>query len=217
MSVRKRIAALLFGGFELLDVFGPLEAFGILSNEKMYQVVTVAERAAPIASAQGPTSLPDFSFDDCPPLDMFLVPGGIGTRREVINDPLLQWLRDRAAAASIVMSVCTGTALLAKAGLLDGRRATTNKRNFAWASSNGPQVKWVKEARWVEDGKFWTSSGVSAGIDMTLAVIATIANAETAEQIAIQMEYDWHRNAEWDPFAKIHGLIELSKCDESKK
>jgi transcriptional regulator GlxA family with amidase domain len=207
MSERKKIAAILFDGFELLDVFGPLEAFGILSYQKTYEVITVAARLSPVASAQGPKTAPDFSFDDCPLLDMFLIPGGIGTRREVNNDLLLQWLRDRTAAAANVMSVCTGAAVLARTGLLDGRRATTNKRSFAWASGNGPKVNWVKEARWVEDGKFWTSSGVSAGIDMALAVIARVASSETAEQIATQMEYDWHRNAGWDPFARIHGLV----------
>jgi transcriptional regulator GlxA family with amidase domain len=104
------------------------------------------------------------------------------------------------------MSVCTGAALLARSGLLDNRRATTNKMNFAWVAGNGPKVNWIKEARWVEDGKFWTSSGISAGIDMALAVIAQISSSETADQVATRMEYDWHRDAHLDPFAKIHGL-----------
>ncbi len=109
--------------------------------------------------------------------------------------------------AEIVTSVCTGAALLAKAGLLDGRRATTNKRSFKWVADQGPKVAWVKEARWVDDGKFSTSSGVSAGIDMALSVIARIADAETAARIAVQMEYEWHRDAGWDPFARVHGLV----------
>jgi transcriptional regulator GlxA family with amidase domain len=86
-------------------------------------------------------------------------------------------------------------------------RATTNKRAFAWATSQGDKVNWEKEARWVEDGKFFTSSGVSAGMDMSLAVIGKLLGQETADQIAIWTEYEWHREAGWDPFAKIHGLV----------
>ena len=150
----------------------------------------------------------DYSLADCPRIDVMLVPGGIGTRREVQTALLLDWLRQRAAQAEIVSSVCTGAALLARAGLLDGRRATSNKLSFKWVTEQGPAVEWIlRQARWVEDGKFATSSGVSAGIDMTLALIARLASAERAEQIAIRMEYEWHRDPPWDPFAKIHGLV----------
>ena len=96
--------------------------------------------------------------------------------------------------------------MVAHAGLLDGRRATTNKLAFKWVTEQGPAVDWVKQARWVEDGKFATSSGVAAGIDMTLALIARLSSAERAELIATRMEYEWHRDAGWDPFAKIHQL-----------
>jgi transcriptional regulator GlxA family with amidase domain len=89
---------------------------------------------------------------------------------------------------------------------LDGRRATTNKRAFVWVESQGPRVNWIKQARWVEDGKFATSSGVSAGIDMALALIARLVDAEAAERAATAMEYEWHRDSSWDPFAKIHGF-----------
>ncbi|MGH7863659.1 MAG: DJ-1/PfpI family protein, partial [Candidatus Binataceae bacterium] len=136
-----------------------------------------------------------------------LVPGGIGTREEATNQRLLKWIADRAASAEYVMSVCTGAGLLACAGVLDGRRATTNKLVFNWVAEQGPRVKWVKEARWVEDGKFVTAAGVSAGIDMALAVIAKLSSEETASKAALYMEYDWHRDAAWDPFAKLAGLV----------
>jgi transcriptional regulator GlxA family with amidase domain len=116
-------------------------------------------------------------------------------------------LKQRAGQAETVSSVCTGAALLARAGLLDGRRATSNKRSFKWVTEQGPAVEWIRQARWVEGGKFATSSGVSAGIDMTLSLIAKLAGAENAEQIAIRMEYEWHRDPAWDPFAKTHGLV----------
>ncbi len=203
----KVIGALLFEGFELLDVFGPLEAWGMLSSGGQWRVVTTAERAGPVQSAQGPQAVAESSLSDCPRLDVILVPGGIGTRREVANEALLDWLRTRAAAAEVVTSVCTGSSLLARAGLLDGRRATSNKASFAWVQSQGPAVQWVKEARWVEDGRLVTSSGVAAGIDMTLAVIAKLAGMDVAERIAVRMEYEWHRDASWDPFARVHGLV----------
>jgi len=138
---------------------------------------------------------------------LILVPGGIGTREGVRDAKLLGWLRERAQQAEIVTSVCTGAALLAKAGILDGIGATTNKLVFKWVEEQGPAVKWIKQARWVEDGKFVTSSGVSAGIDMALAVIARLVGSEVAENAATFMEYEWHRDASQDPFAKIHGLV----------
>jgi transcriptional regulator GlxA family with amidase domain len=207
MADGKTLGIVLFEGFELLDVFGPAEAFGMLAELGQGKVLTVAAEAGPVASAQKLRAVADHGFADCPHLDIMLVPGGIGTRHAVKDAAMLEWLGKRAADAEVVTSVCTGSAVLAAAGLLDGKRATTNKRAFKWVAEQGPRVNWVKEARWVEDGKFATSSGVSAGIDMALAQIARIYGQETADQVAIAMEYDWHRDASWDPFAKIHGLV----------
>jgi transcriptional regulator GlxA family with amidase domain len=206
-SLPRTLGVLLFEGFELLDVFGPCEAYASRDLDDAFRIVMVAEKAGPIASAQGPRAVAEFGFDDCPPVDILLIPGGIGTRREVYRNSLIAWLRERAARAELITSVCTGAALLASTGLIDGIRATTNKRSFAWVRSQGWRVNWVKQARWVEDGKFLTSSGVSAGIDMALAVIARLVGAEVAEKAAVSMEYEWHRDSEWDPFAKIHGLV----------
>jgi transcriptional regulator GlxA family with amidase domain len=208
MGSQRTVGVLLFEGFELLDVFGPLEAWGMHAEiADACKIVMTAEALGAVKSAQGPRVMADHALADCPPIDLILVPGGIGTRREIKNAPLLEWLRQRAAEAEIVTSVCTGAALLAHAGLLDGRRATTNKLAFKWVTEQGPAVDWVKQARWVEDGKFATSSGVAAGIDMTLALIARLSSAERAELIATRMEYEWHREPSWDPFAKIHGLV----------
>jgi transcriptional regulator GlxA family with amidase domain len=200
----KTLGVVLYPGFELLDVFGPLEMFGNLTG--VIEIVMVAQEKGAVISAQGPAVLAAHGFADCPPLDLILVPGGMGTRTEVDNPIILDWLAKRVDAAEIAMTVCTGTALLARAGVLDGRQATTNKMMFSWVAEQGPKVAWVKEARWVEDGKFVTSSGVSAGIDMALAVIARLAGESISETLAVATEYEWHRDASWDPFAKIHGL-----------
>jgi len=203
-ETQRTLGVVLFPGFELLDVYGPLEAFGHLPEA--FRIVQVAEHAGPIASAPGVRVVADAAMADAPKLDWLLIPGGIGTRREVDNPKLLEWLRARAETAERVAGVCTGASLLARAGLLDGRRATTNKAVFGWVKSQGPKVDWVPQARWVHDGRFSTSSGVSAGIDMTLDLIAKYVSADTSEALAKAMEYDWHRDSSWDPFAKVWGL-----------
>ena len=194
----KIIGVLLFPEFELLDVFGPLEMFGMLED---VSIRLVAERDRDVASAQGPRSAIDDVFADDAAYDILLVPGGRGTRREVDNAALLAWLQAKAAKTEYVASVCTGSALLAKAGLLDGLPATTNKLAFDWVRAQGPKVDWRLRARWVEAGKFWTSSGVSAGMDMSLALIARLRGVAVAEQAAAWAEYSWHRDPADDPFA----------------
>jgi transcriptional regulator GlxA family with amidase domain len=197
----RTVGVLLFPQFELLDVFGPLEAFGSWVVRDHFRVLTVAARAGAVASVQGPHAVADHGFADCPHLDIVLVPGGMGTRPGVDDTALTSWIAARAADAELMTSVCTGAALLARAGVLDGRRATTNKRSFDWVVSQGPRVTWLRRARWVDDGRVVTSSGVSAGIDMALAVIARLTDVATAEKVARVMEYEWHRDPDDDPFA----------------
>ncbi|MCZ6503536.1 MAG: DJ-1/PfpI family protein [Gammaproteobacteria bacterium] len=200
------LGAILYEGFELLDMFGPLEMFTAIPPDKL-QVVMVAEAKGPVAAgsmtmAPGlPKVVADFDFSDAPALDIILLPGGVGTVPELENEKLLSFLRERAAKAQITASVCTGSALLARAGLLDGKRATSNKQFFSLATSQSQKVDWVERARWVDDGQFVTSSGVSAGTDMALAIIARLFGQETADQTAEAAEYTWHRDADEDPFA----------------
>jgi len=204
MTNRLTLAGVLFEGFELLDLFGPLEMFGLLPEH--FALCLAAENGGIVTSAQGPAAVADYRFDDSPQFDLLLVPGGRGTRREVDNPVLLEWLRAQAQGARYLTSVCTGSALLARAGLLDGLRATTNKAAFEWVASQGERVDWQRKARWVEDGRLFTSSGVSAGMDMSLAVIADLLGEECAQQVATWSEYDWHRDPGWDPFAAVYGL-----------
>jgi transcriptional regulator GlxA family with amidase domain len=206
-----QIGALLFEGFELLDLFGPLEMFGLLG--KRARIHMLAQIPGPIASTAGPACLADTPLaavaDNNLALDILLIPGGQGTRREVNNPGLLAQLRRASDRARHTASVCTGSALLAKAGLLDGKRATTNKHKLAyhWVTTQSPAVTWVPEARWVVDGKFFTSSGISAGTDMALALIAHLCGPDTARAIAQRAEYEWQENPARDPFAKLNGLV----------
>lgn len=198
----RTLGVLLFPEFELLDVFGPLEVFGNRVVKHEFRVCTIAEMAGPVASAQGPAAVADHALAAAPPLDILLVPGGMGTRREVDHPLVTRWIAARAVDAELVLSVCTGAALLARAGVLDGRRATTNKLSFEWVVSQGPLVEWVHKARWVEDGKIFTSSGVSAGIDMSLAVVAKTVDPAAASELARVMEYTRHTDSTDDPFAR---------------
>jgi transcriptional regulator GlxA family with amidase domain len=198
--VPRTLGAVLYPQFELLDLYGPLEMLGSLG--KHLRIVTVAEQTGPVASAQGPATVAEHSFAGAPKLDLVLVPGGVGTFPQLANEAMLGFLRTRAREAEVMMSVCTGSALFAKAGLLDGRRATSNKQFFDLAKQQGPKVEWVPEARWVEDGPMVTASGVSAGTDMALAVVARLYGRAVAEQIAALTEYEWQSDPTRDPFAK---------------
>lgn len=200
---RRLVDVVLFDRFELLDVFGPLELYG--AQRDRFAIRLIGPGAGPVTSAQGPKVLADCGYSDAPAPGVVLVPGGIGTRSLVDDRGFCDWLAAWAGGAQLVTSVCTGSALLAAAGLLDGYRATSNKRSFAWAVSQGPKVEWVAKARWVQDRDRWTSSGVAAGMDMTLAVIARLCGDRAAEDLADAVEYDWHRDPGWDPFAARWG------------
>jgi transcriptional regulator GlxA family with amidase domain len=199
-SIRSRhIATVLFEGFELLDVFGPLEIFGMLPER--FTMSLVGPMAGPVRSSHGPQVIADFSYLDAPQADVVLVPGGMGNRTLLNDKAFLAWLAEWASSAELVASVCTGSVLLSCAGLLKGYRATSNKRLFAWAAEHGAEVEWVPEARWVEDRNRWTSSGYAAGMDMTLAIIARLHGEPLATQVAQDIELEWHRDPTRDPFA----------------
>lgn len=201
----KTLAAFVFPGFETLDYFGPMEMLGGLGEET--EIITVAQTLYPVASVHGQRIVPDRQISDGVDYDLLLIPGG-DTALDVGHDEdLLAWLRDTSARAERVMTVCTGSILLGMSGVLDGKRATTNKRDFTATVPLAPKVNWVKEARWVQDGKLYTSSGVSAGMDMALAVMADLFGMPVADRIALGCEYEWHKDATRDPFAHLAGLV----------
>jgi putative intracellular protease/amidase len=193
------VGAVLFEGFELLDFYGPLEMFGLL--EAAARITIVAEKAGAVRSSHGPCSMAEATMAGSGGFDVLLIPGGIGTRKEIANPPFLAELKRLSEASRLVATVCTGSFLLAKTGLINGRKATSNKRVFQLVTDLAPRVNWIAKARWVEDGKYFTSSGVSAGMDMALAVIARLCGREKSLEIASRAEYEWHEDASRDPFA----------------
>lgn len=193
-----RLGAILYNDFELLDAYGPMEMFGALGDD--VEICVIGETSERIKSSAGPATHVDYTFDNAPELDLTLLPGGIGTVPELKNETLLDFLRVRCPTAQINMSVCSGSALLARAGLLDGLRATSNKMFFSLASSQSDNVDWVEAARWVDAGAYVTSSGVSAGTDMAVAVIARLFGEQRAREVCAYTEYQWHEDADHDPF-----------------
>ncbi len=201
----RTLAALVFPGFETLDYFGPIEMLGGFGKET--EIITVAQKSDPVPSCHGQRIVVDKILSEKNDYDLLLIPGGDAALVEGQDEELLQWLRTASENAERVMAVCTGTVLLGMSGVLDGCRATTNKLDFTDTVHRAPNVEWVKEARWVQDGKYFTSSGVSAGMDMALAVMADLFGMKMAEKLALGCEYEWHKDASRDPFAKLAGLV----------
>ena len=192
------ITALVFDNFETLNLFGPIEMFGSLSEHYRIQFTSIA--GGIIRSKHGVLMQTIAVTELAYQTDIVLVPGGFGTRQLVYNPSFLQTLTALTHQADWVLSVCTGSALLAKSGVLDGKRATSNKLAWQWVISQSNKVNWVAQARWVVDGKFYTSSGVSAGMDMALGFIADRHDIDTARQIANHTEYRWQENSGMDEF-----------------
>lgn len=190
---------LLFNDFETLDVFGPVEILG-KHNDK-YSIHYYSMDGGLIRNNDGISMLTLKLEELRNAPDVFLIPGGMGTRIEVENKLLIQKINDIAKASQYVLTVCTGSALLAATGLLDHKNATSNKRAFDWVVMMGPDVNWNKKARWVVDGKFYTSSGVSAGMDMTLGFLADRHGMDVAKKIASRIEYNWIADKDNDSFA----------------
>lgn len=194
------VAILLFNNFETLDAFGPAEIFGRLTDH--YQVSFYSLTGGLIGNPHGVSIMTKSLTDVENGADIFLIPGGYGTREEVNNSLLIDTIRKISQLSKYVLTVCTGTSLLARTGLLDGKKATSNKIAFDWVTTQGPEVIWIRKARWVVDGKYYTSSGVSAGMDMTLGFLANIHGIEFARKLAHAIEYNWQEDKEEDGFCK---------------
>lgn len=194
---RKRVGILIFDEVEVLDFCGPFEVFSVTrldeakrrETDSPFEVVLIAEKSEPVVACGGMRVLPDFTLESCPPLDLLVVPGGWGTRRELGNRRLLDWIATRAAQVETLASVCTGAMLLGHAGLLDGHRATTHWRSLNWMRESFPAVTVEEAYNVVEDGALLTSAGISAGIDMALRVVVRICGETIARATARHMEY----------------------------
>jgi len=192
-----QVNILLFDGFETLDAFGLVE---ILGKVEGYRLNYYSLNGGIIVSAQN-TSVVTENIEVAVKDGILVIPGGRGTRTLVKDEPFIRMLKEMAEQSCYCLSVCTGSALLAKTGLLNDRNATSNKKAFRWAASVNTEVRWIKNARWVVDGKYYTSSGVSAGMDMVLGFIKDRLGEEEAMRIADHIEYIWNSDCNKDMFA----------------
>ena len=196
---RLRAGILIFPDVEVLDFCGPFEVLSVTRLEESrrredpspFEVLLVAETLDPVRATGGMTVLPHADLDHCPPLDILVVPGGWGARPALENGRLVSWIAGRAAQAKVTASVCTGALLLGKAGLLEGRRATTHWWTLDWMESLFPGTAVVRDLHVVEDGPVVTSAGISAGIDMTLCLVARLLGETVARATARYMEYPY--------------------------
>jgi putative intracellular protease/amidase len=208
----QRIGIFVYEGFEPIDVFGFAEAFTIARflgtgygdpPPYPFAVSLIGHRVGKVTSANGPSVLPEWDMQQAlnEPPDLLMIPGGGGTwpLLDEKADPagvaaLLDWVRHMDERVKLMTSVCTGAAVLARAGLLDGRPATTNHGAFAWVTEQGPKVLWDSVSRWVDAGRYVTSAGVSAGTDLGFYLVSRLAGRAVAENAVATAEYDWRRD-----------------------
>jgi transcriptional regulator GlxA family with amidase domain len=189
-----KAGVLVFDEVEVLDFCGPFEVFSVanhFADEPAFVVRAVAEKPGPVLTRGGLSVNPHHHLTDGPPPDLLLVPGGMGTRVEMNNPAVIQWIQQAAPTAELVLSVCTGALLLAKAGLLDGLEATTHHAALDLLRQTAPNATVRAGRRVVDNGKVVCSAGVAAGIDLSLHVVARLLGGPAAEQTAKYMEYPW--------------------------
>ena len=202
--MHKRVGIVVFDDVEVLDFCGPFEVFSTtrLGEERRweepspFEVLLIAQFDRPAVTAGGMKILPHYGFDACPPLDILVVPGGWGSRREMKNDAMLSFVVSRAAQVDTLASVCTGSLILGSAGLLDGLRATTHWRSLGLMRELFQRVVVDPESNVVEQGKVITSAGISAGIDLALHVVARYCGETVARSTARHMEYPYPESNE---------------------
>ena len=200
---RTRVGILIFDDVEVLDFCGPYEVFATTRLDESrrreepspFETLLIAESADPVTASGGMRVLPDYTLEDCPPLDILLVPGGWDVRAELSNRRLLRWISARAAESETLASVCTGAMLLCEAGLLDGLRATTHWRSLDWMQDSFPQVTVERGLHVVDEGAVITSAGISAGIDLSLTLVARYCGEDIGRATARHMEYPFPEDA----------------------
>lgn len=197
-QTQRTVGILLFDDVEVLDFAGPFEVFSVArpvgqhnEGRQLFKVLTIAEKEGLVIATGGLSIQPNFTIENHPPFDILIVPGGWGTRRERTNPALLEWIADQNQKTEITASVCTGAFFLAEQGILNDLEATTHWNSIGWMQENYPQIAMNDTKRFIDQGHIVTSAGISAGIDMSLHLIARIYGIEIAKWTARRMEYDW--------------------------
>ncbi len=190
-----KVGILLFDEVEVLDFAGPFEVFSLTSyletNVEPFIVTTISETGNLIVARNGLKVQPDYAFENAPLYDILVIPGGPGARnREFYNEAVIRWIRQRSSEVQLMTSVCTGALLLAKAGLLHQKKATTHWASYDRLELEFPEVMVQRNTKFVDEGKIITSGGISAGINMTFHIVQQLLGPEIARKTAKRMEYD---------------------------
>ena len=193
----RQVVMLLFDDAEVLDVAGPFEVFSVAGRRhglEPFTVTLVAERPGAVTLRNGFRLLPHATLNQAPAADLLIVPGGMGTRREMHNPVVLDWLLRTVPKAELLLSVCTGSLILASAGLLDGLEVTTHHGALDLLRETAPKARVREGVRFLDNGRVVVAAGVSAGIDMALHVVERLLGEDLAEETASYMEYHWDQN-----------------------
>jgi predicted metal-dependent HD superfamily phosphohydrolase/putative intracellular protease/amidase len=218
MSQTRNLAILIFDDVEVLDFCGPFEVFSVanrFTDAPALNVVTVAEKPGPVLTRGGLSVNPHHRLPDCPRPDLLLVPGGQGTRKEMHNPALIDWIKQASNKAELVLSVCTGALLLAKAGLLDGLEATTHHGGIDLLRQTARKTTVHADRRFVDNGRVVCSAGIAAGIDMSLHVLGRLLGREVAEKTARRMEYPWKPSGIDEMRENWHDLLRAWAVDRT--
>ena len=194
----RNLAIFIFDGVQIIDYTGPFEVLGQAHDDHkhLFNVYTVAEKPGPITTNMGMTVVPKYTFEDMPKADVLLLPGG-GVRPHLDNAKVIKWVRDTAAGAEYVMSVCNGAFYLGKAGLLDGLTATTFYGLIDQLRELAPKARVVTDRRFADNGKIITTAGLSSGIDGALHLVERVAGRGYAQEVALNMEYNWQPDSSY--------------------
>jgi transcriptional regulator GlxA family with amidase domain len=194
MGTPRNVAILIFNDVELMDFCGPYEVFSITGRRdgsNPFNVYSVAEKPGPVTTSNNVSINPHHDFLNCPVPDIIIIPGGAGSRKEMDNPAVIDWVKGCAGKAELVLSVCTGALILAKAGLLEGLSATTHHNAFKLLREIAPNTNVHEDKRLVDNGRIILSAGISAGIDMSFHVVSKLVGEKYAVEAAYHMEYDW--------------------------
>lgn len=190
-----QVGIFLFNDIELMDFAGPFEVFSVtseLNNNELFNTFTISQDGLPVRSVNGLKVQPDYHFNNHPDLDILIIPGGIGTKTEMVKEEVLDWVKKQYQYSKITFSVCSGARILGKLGILDGITSTTHHEVIPELREIAPRSNVLEGIRYIDHGKVMTSAGISAGIDLSLYIVGKLLGKKYVDETVVYMEYgDW--------------------------
>ena len=194
MEKAKKIGIFIFDDVEVLDFCGPYEVFNVVndvSDRQIFEVFTISEEIRNVHARNNFVTVPHYSIDDAPKVDILIIPGGIGARKLLNNQRVLDWIQRMHREVELLLTVCTGSLVVAKTGLLKGLKSTTHHTTYNLLREIEPKTEVIENVKYVDNGKIILAGGISAGINMSLYVVSRLLGEDRARATAKEMEYDW--------------------------